>query len=113
MQQPPVPDYHKKAEGAGGGIISILEVVEADFAHELAERTTEEEDAQAAYDKMTQENKVTKAMKDQDVKYKTQEYTRLDSEMEGWKSDLETKQTELSAVLEYYEKIKDRCIAKP
>merc|ERR1719333_417564 len=113
LQQPPVPEYHEKAVGAGGGIISILEVVETDFSEELAKRTTQEEDAQADYDKMTQENKVTKTMKEQDVKYKTQEYTTLDKEITQWTSDLATTRTELDAVLAYYEKLKDRCIAKP
>merc|ERR1719271_1387479 len=61
----------------------------------------------------TQDNKVTKTMKDQDVKYKTQEYTTLDKEIGEWSGDLEGVKTELSAVLEYYEKLKDRCIAKP
>merc|ERR1719421_884341 len=62
---------------------------------------------------MTQENKVTKAMKDQDVKFKTQEYTGLDKSIAGWSTDLSTVKEELGAVLDYFEKLKDRCIAKP
>merc|ERR1712187_1051359 len=61
-----------------------------------------EDDSAAAYQKQTQENKVTKTLKDQDVKYNTQAYQTLDKEI-----------GELSAVLDYYAKIKDRCIAKP
>merc|ERR1719387_630425 len=113
VQQPPVPEFHEKASGAGGSIIDILEVVEADFTSELAKRTTEEEDAQAAYDKMTQENKVKKVTMEQDIKYKTQEFTSLDKAVAEMTSDRETEQTELDAVLEYYSKLKDRCIAKP
>merc|ERR1719281_1259676 len=113
VQQPPVPEFHEKASGAGGSIIDILEVVEADFTSELAKRTTEEEDAQTAYDKMTQENKVKKTTMEQDVKYKTQEYTSLDKAIAEMTSDRQTEQTELDAVLEYYDKLKDRCIAKP
>merc|ERR1719387_8268 len=113
LQQPPLPEKHEKAAGAGGGIIDILEVVESDFAKDLAEVETAEADQAADYAKQTQENKITKALKDQDVKYKTQEYTSLDKEIAELSSDKETASTELSAVLEYYEKIKDRCIAKP
>ena len=36
--------------------------------------TQVEDAAQAEYDKITQENKITKATKEQDVKYKTQDY---------------------------------------
>merc|ERR1719298_288034 len=62
---------------------------------------------------MTQENKVTKTVKTQDVKYKTQEFTSLDKDIAELSSDRESTNTELDAVLEYDEKIKDQCIAKP
>merc|ERR1719313_2740308 len=76
--QPAPPETHEKASGAGGSIISILEVVESDFAKNLATVETEESDEASEYEKVTQENKVTKTIKDQDVKYKTQEYKALD-----------------------------------
>jgi len=110
--QPPVPEKHEKAGGAGGGIIDILEVVESDFAANLAKEETQEADAVAEYEKITQENKVTKALKEQDVKYKTQEFKSLDKQLTELTSDKDSLSTELAAVLEYYEKIKDRCIAK-
>merc|ERR1719377_317764 len=113
MQQPAKPELHEKAGGAGGGIINILEVVEADFADSLAGEETAEADAASEYEKMTQENKVTKTMKEQDVKYKTQEFTQLDKAISEMTADREGKNTELTAVLDYYEKLKDRCIAKP
>merc|ERR1719323_2279455 len=113
MQQPAMPEAHTKAAGAGSGIIGILEVCESDFAKNLASETSQEDDAAAAYDKKTQENKVTKTLKDQDVKYSTQEFQTLDKEIAELSADKETTSSELSAVLEYYAKIKDRCIAKP
>merc|ERR1719213_1323653 len=113
MQQPAPPTTHDKASGAGGSIISFLEVIESDFSKNLAERETEESTAAAEYEKLTQENKITKATKEQDVKYKTQEFQGLDKEIAELSADRETMQTELDAVLEYDAKIKDECIAKP
>jgi len=113
MQQPAMPEKHTKAGGAGSSIIGILEVCESDFAKNLAKEESEESDSQADYDKVTQENKVTKTTKDQDVKYKTQELKGLDTTLAELSSDKETASNELSAVLEYYAKVKDRCIAKP
>jgi len=113
MQQPAPPPAHAKATGAGQGIINILEVVESDFAENLAKENTEESDAQAEYEKTTQENKVAKTLKEQDVKYKTQEIKALGKTLSELSADRESAETEHAAVMEYYEKIKERCIAKP
>merc|ERR1719359_2046032 len=112
-QQPEPPAVHEKATGSASGIIGILEVIESDFSRGLAEAQVNEETAQELYDKTTQENKITKATKEQDVKYKSKERTSLEKFVADTKSDLEGTQTELDAVLEYFEKIKDQCIAKP
>merc|ERR1719174_919860 len=85
MLQPAMPEKHSKASGAGSGIIGILEVCESDFAKNLASETTQEDDSEAAYDKKTQENKVTKTLKDQDVKYSSQEFQTLDKESESFR----------------------------
>merc|ERR1719491_1654481 len=111
MQQPDAPETHSKSQGAGGSIISILEVCESDFATNLAK--AEESDAQSEYKKISQENAVTKAGKEQDVKYKTQEAKSLDKTAAEISADHESAAAELSAVLEYSEKINARCIAKP
>merc|ERR1711972_322999 len=113
MDQPAMPEKHVKAGDAGSSIIGILEVCESDFAKNLATETSEEDDAAAEYEKKTQESKVTKTVKDQDVKYSTQAFQTLDKEITELSADRETTNAELSAVLDYYAKIKDRCIAKP
>merc|ERR550537_251453 len=113
MQQPAKPESHGKASGAGGSIIGILEVCESDFATNLAKEESEEADAQEEYEKTTQENKITEMTKSQDAKYKSQEATSLDKTISELSSDKDTTNAELSAVLEYYGKIKERCIAKP
>merc|ERR1719206_443110 len=64
---------HDSAEGAGGGIIGLLEVVESDFTKGLAEMIATEEAAVAEYEQVTKENEIEKATKSQDVAYKTKE----------------------------------------
>lgn len=113
MQQPAAPEFHSKSEGAGASIISILEVVESDFAKDLAAEETEEADAEAEYQRVAQTNKITKTIKDQAVKYKTKEFKELDKTISELSGDKDTTDAELSAVLDYYAKIKERCIAKP
>jgi len=111
--QPAKPVFHSKASGAGGSIIDILEVIESDFAKNLAEEETAESDAVAAYEKRTQEIKVSNALKSQDVTYKVQEFKGLDKDVNELTADRTSTNDELAAVLEYYGKVKERCIAKP
>jgi len=113
VDQPAKPEKHAKSGGAGQSIISMLEVCESDFSENLAKVETEEADAAEEYEKVTQANKVTKTTKDQEVKYKTQEFKTLDKEIAELTGDKDTTSTELDAVLEFYGKLKDRCVAKP
>merc|ERR1719393_1151226 len=106
MQQPAAPKKHSKSGGAGGSIIDILEVCESDFTKNLADEETEEADAIAVYEKTTQDNKLATTMKTQDVKYKTKEYKGLDKSISELSAERDNTNTELSAVLEYYAKIK-------
>jgi chromosome segregation ATPase len=113
QEQPAKPAKHEKSTGAGQSIINILEVCESDFSENLAKEETEEADAASSYDKNTQENKLAKTQMEQDVKYKTQEFKSLDKEIGDLGGDKSTAANELSAVMEYYGGIKDRCVAKP
>jgi len=113
VQQPEKPKLFAAANGAGTSIVGILEVVESDFATNLAKEETSESTAQEDYEKTTQENKITTATKGQDVKYKTQESIGLDKNIGELSSDRDSASTELEAVLEYFSKINERCIAKP
>merc|ERR1719324_723231 len=112
LQQPAVTT-HSKASGAATGIIGLLEVSQSDFSKLLADGTVAEESAQKEYEKISQENQVQTAMKDADVKYKTKEVASLEKSVSEFTSDIESEQTELDAVLDYYEKLKPGCIAKP
>jgi len=103
---------HDSADGAGSGIISLLEVCEADFSKNLAQVNTDEEMAVAAYEKETKENEIEKTTKDQDVAYKNKDAKQLDKYAAELKSDRTGVQDELDAVLEYLSRIEARCIAK-
>ena len=58
MRQPTRPQLHSKSGGAGNSIVGILEVVESDFATNLAKEESSEATAQEAFEKMTQENSI-------------------------------------------------------
>jgi chromosome segregation ATPase len=103
---------HGAAEGAGGGIIGLLEVCESDFTKGLAEMTATEQSSVAEYDRLSKENDISKAMKNQDVKYKVKDSKGLDKDTAEANADRATVQEELDAVNDYYKGIKARCVAK-
>merc|ERR1712227_879743 len=112
VQQPAAPEIHQSSGGAGSSIIGILEVVESDFSKNLAELSLAEDEAEAGYQKITHENKVTKAAKEQDVKYKEQESANLKKSASELTSDRDSANSELSAVVQYLAKLNDMCVAK-
>merc|ERR1719482_1670214 len=68
--------------------------------------TAAEETAVSEYDKLSKENAITKATKEQDAKYKDKQTAEATADRSGV-------QDELDAVNQYYSGIKERCIAKP
>merc|ERR1719160_1491415 len=103
---------HDAAEGSASGIIGLLEVAESDFSKGLSDMESEEEQAAVEYEKTTKENEILKATKESDVKYKTKEAKALDTAVAEASEDSSGLKSELDAVLEYYDKIKEECIAK-
>merc|ERR1719171_3366802 len=103
---------HGAAEGAGAGIIGLLEVCESDFTKGLTEMTAQEESAQADYEQYSKENEISVAQKTQDVKYKSQEAAGLDKSVAELSTDLDAVTEELDAVLETLKKLGAMCVAK-
>lgn len=100
------------ADGAGGGIIGMLEVVESDFSKGIAGMTAEEDSAQSEYVAATQENKLARATKEGDAKGKTAEYLSLDKAVVDLKSDETGSRDQLAAVQEYFTSVKKDCATK-
>merc|ERR1719408_474690 len=107
------PEMEEGVEGVKLALKILLEVCESDFTKGLAEMIATEEAAVAEYEKETKENEIRKVTMEQDVKYKTKEFTELDQAIAENTSDRDAVQAELDAVLEYLKKLEDQCIAKP
>jgi len=106
-------DKGNSAGGASSGVMSMLEVIESDFAKGLAGMVAQEESSQAEYEKQTRDNTEAKALKDQGVIFKTKEMKALDKSTAESSTDLDGVQSELDAINEYFAKIQEECVAKP
>jgi len=100
---------HQAAEGAGHGIIGLLEVVESQFTKQLAEYETSESSAQAAYDRETKDNQVETATKNSDVQHKTGMATSLDKATTETKTDRDGVEEELSNVNAWMARLNSMC----
>jgi len=103
---------HSSSEGAGSGIIGMLEVIESDFTKGLSELEAIESQAASAYDMQTKENAISKTTKEQDVKYKTKEAAGLDKSASELSTDRDGVQSELDATLEYLASLAKKCTYK-
>merc|ERR1719468_900972 len=103
---------HSSADGAGSGIIGMLEVIESDFTKGLTEMVAAEHTAAATYERETKENAIEKTTKSQDVKYKTKEAASLDKKAAELSTDIEGVKSELDAVNEYLASLDKKCTYK-
>jgi len=101
-----------KADGAGGGIIGMLEVIESDFTKSITEMVAAEQMAAATHESETNENAIEKTTKEQDVKYKTKEAASLDKKAAELTTDRDGVKSELDAVNEYLKSLDDKCTYK-
>lgn len=101
-----------KQGDAANAIISILEVAQEDFTNLLAEVQATEDEAAKAFDKLTTENKISKAAKLAEAKGKKSELKSVSSSVEMSKEDQSATSQELDAVLAYFDKLKPECESK-
>ena len=112
VQQPGAPEVHQSSGGAGISILEILEVIESGFFKNLAELSLSNSEAESSHQKLTQENKLSKVSKEQDVKYKQEESTNLKRLSDELTSERDSSNAELSAVVQCLAKLGDMCIVK-
>lgn len=102
--------YYSKADKSNAdGIIGLLEVAASDFTKGAAVRIASEYHAQQAYKELTEENKVSTAIKQTEAEYKTKEAAELDTDLARLSSDQIATQQSLAAKLEYKSKLSQMC----
>jgi len=105
--------YGEQGAGAATGIIGMLEVVDSDFTKNLAEIRVAEKTAAEDFEKDEKEMKLEKTRKQQDLKYKTQAYQRLDADVTEVQGDADSVQSVLDDAKKYAETVKAKCTVTP
>eukprot|EP00746_Dinoflagellata_sp_MGD_P161831 gnl/MRDRNA2_/MRDRNA2_89119_c0_seq1.p1 gnl/MRDRNA2_/MRDRNA2_89119_c0~~gnl/MRDRNA2_/MRDRNA2_89119_c0_seq1.p1 ORF type:complete len:687 (-),score=227.03 gnl/MRDRNA2_/MRDRNA2_89119_c0_seq1:86-2146(-) len=106
------PEFGGAKSDSASTIISILEMAGENFTKMLMETETDESEAAAAYETLMQDNKVSKVTKSTEIKGALSEIKSLDVALKNHKEDYDMTSKELSAVMEYLDKLKPQCEAK-
>merc|ERR1719171_2513972 len=106
------PEFGGAKSDIASTIISVLEMSEEDFTTLLAETEATEDEAAKAYEKLTDENKVSKASKQAEAKGKASEVKSLTVQLGHSKEDSASVSNELDAVNAYIDKLKPQCEEK-
>eukprot|EP00441_Pelagodinium_beii_P025501 CAMPEP_0197665222 /NCGR_PEP_ID=MMETSP1338-20131121/59100_1 /TAXON_ID=43686 ORGANISM="Pelagodinium beii, Strain RCC1491" /NCGR_SAMPLE_ID=MMETSP1338 /ASSEMBLY_ACC=CAM_ASM_000754 /LENGTH=660 /DNA_ID=CAMNT_0043243995 /DNA_START=17 /DNA_END=1999 /DNA_ORIENTATION=- len=93
-----------------GGVLGLLEVIEADFARLQADTSAAEAAAATEHDSFMQDSKITKAEKSKEVEHKTARKQDKSSELINLEADLHGSQKELDAAMAYFDKLKSDCL---
>merc|ERR1719482_891338 len=112
VQVKQAPELGGANKDIGSTITSMLEVAESDFTKLLADTEAGESAAQSAYNQLTQDNKVAKTTKQQDAAGKKAEVKQLEVALSNYKEDHATLSDEMTAVLNYLDKLKPQCETK-
>jgi DNA repair exonuclease SbcCD ATPase subunit len=112
VQSKQAPEFASKKTDIASTITSMLEVAESDLSKLLAETEAAESSAAAAYEKLTDENTITKTTKQTDAKGKEAEVKSIDVALSNYKEDKSSLSDELDAVLAYLDKLKPQCETK-
>jgi len=97
-------------QSSTGGVVGMLEVIQADFARLESETDASESEAQAAFDKFNNEAAVNRAQLAKDSEHLLHKKTQTESDLNEKENDLKGSQQELDAALSYYEKLKPSCV---
>jgi len=106
------PSFGGAKSDAASSIISILEMSEENFTKMYMQTETEEGLAKNSYEKLMQENKVSKSSKEAEVKASLSEIKSLEVALANNGEDLAMTTKELDAVMAYLEKLMPQCETK-
>jgi uncharacterized protein YoxC len=115
VQQQPTPppifdSAYKGLQSESGGVIGMIEVIEADFARLEADTAAAEEEAQKEYDKFMTDSSMDKEAKTTDHDHKTAKKEDQEQMLASKKEDLANTQKELDAAMAYFDKLKPSCV---
>jgi len=102
---------YKGMQSESTGVIGMLEVIQSDFTRLEADTKASEAAASDEFKEFESDSQVDKASKNVQIDNMEQERETKREELTQAKKSLDSTQKELSAALEYYDKLKPSCVS--
>jgi len=114
VKQPEIFDDkpYKGMGGENGGVIGMMEVIQADFTRLESETKNSENQGQKEFDEFMDDSRVDKAQKEKDQDHWSASLQNQKQALVETKKDFVGTQKELNAAEAYYEKLKPQCFAE-
>jgi len=103
------PSFGGAKSDSAGGIMSILETMGEEFRKTVKENAAEERENLKAFEKLMNQNKVTLATKEAEIKGAESQIKSLDVSLKDTGADLKMANKEKTAIEEYIAKLKPQC----
>merc|ERR1719217_104342 len=95
-----------------GGVLAMLEVIQADFANVQADTKADEASAEKAYQEFMTESKKNKATKNRKIEMDISDKAAAETKLQEDTKDMRGTQDELLAANRYYAKLVPQCFDK-
>lgn len=107
------PTFEANFKGMGaenGGVIAMLEVIQADYARLESTTRAMEATAQQEFNRLQTESQVLKAQTEKDIEHKTRQKQSEEQSLVDARNDLSSAQKELDAANKYHEQLRPSCL---
>jgi len=108
--QPTFEANYKGMIAENGGVIAMLEVIQADYARLESTTQASEATSQKEFDRLKTESAVLKAQMETDIAHKTRQKQSEEQALFDTKNDLASAQKELDAANKYHEQLRPSCL---
>jgi len=94
---------------SAGGILSILDMMQGEFMKALAAANSDEREAVKAFEAQSNDYRVSKAAKEQEIKGAQSEVRSLSVAIHNFAEDHKMASAELASIMDYMDKLKPQC----
>jgi hypothetical protein len=100
-------------QAGNGGVVGMIEVIQSDFVRLETETASEEASAAKEHQQFLDDSSEDKAVKEAEIAHLNKRRARNENNKNSTQKELNVTEEELSAAMDYFEKLKPTCMPEP